>query len=132
MRILSKRVGVLNYLEKEVLVVKNLKVILVGSLGVVGYVIWYVLLAAVWLLPLIVLDFPFWADVLIILVAFNIPILGSLFEFALWIWSFTIVTSMPIGGFSIFYYIVFGIYILTSVLPFIVVLIATLFDKNYR
>lgn len=114
------------------LVVKNLKVILVGSLGVVGYVIWYVLLAAVWLLPLIVLDFPFWADVLIILVAFNIPILGSLFEFALWIWSFTIVTSMPIGGFSIFYYIVFGIYILTSVLPFIVVLIATLFDKNYR
>lgn len=109
---------------------EKLKNALVGTLGVVGYVVWNVILFGVYFIPVTVLDFPLWADILICLCIMEIPIVGRLMYFAAWIWSFIIVISNPIGGFSIFYLIAFAIYVLTGVVPFIINLVSVLFDER--
>jgi hypothetical protein len=96
---------------------EKLKDVLVGSLGVVGYVIYSVILYVIYFLPVLILDFPLWANILIVLCIMNIPIVGGILYLAAWIWSFTIVISMPIGGFSIFYFVAFAVYFFTSLLP---------------
>lgn len=103
---------------------------LVGTLGIVGYVIWIFILFGIYFIPVIVLNLPLWVEILIVLCIMNIPVIGNLLYFASWVWSFTIVISEPIDGWSIFYFVAFGIYILTEVLPFIINLIIALFDKS--
>ena len=89
-----------------------------------------VILAMLVMLPLQFLNFPFWVDTIIFIVICSTNLVGKLLGFILWIWSFVIVISNPIGGFSIFYLIVFAIYILTGVLPFVLSLISTPFDER--
>ena len=112
------------------LVVERIKDILVGSLGIVGYIVWKLILFVFYFIPVLTLDIPWWASTLAVICIMEIPIVGNLLYFASWVWSFIVVISKPISGFSIFYFIVFGIYVLTGVLPFIINLIATLFDER--
>ena len=109
---------------------EKLKDALVGTLGIVGYIAWSVLLAGIVFMPLSVLNFPLWADILIILIIMNIPILNKLLEFVIWIWSFTIVISEPITVFSVFYFVIFGIYILTDVIPLVIDITAIFSNRN--
>ena len=109
---------------------EKLKELLVGSLGIVGYVIWSVLLCVFYFLPVNVLDIPLWVDILIVLCIANIPVFGDFLYFVTWIWSFIIIISEPINVFSIFYLVVFGIYVFTGVIPFVRLLITAMFDKK--
>ena len=109
---------------------RKLKELLVGSLGIVGYVIWNILLYVFYFLPVFVLDFPLWADILIVLCIANLPFLGEILYFVTWIWSFIIIILEPINVFSIFYLVVFGIYVFTDVVPFVRLLITAMFDKK--
>ena len=108
---------------------EKLKDVLVGSLGVVGYVIWKFLLYVFYFFPVFCLELPLWLDILISLAILYIPIIGNFLYFAAWVWSFIIVLSNPINWFSVVYFIMFGIYILTGVLPFIINIILSLFDE---
>lgn len=109
---------------------EKLKELLVGSLGIVGYVIWNILLYGFYFLPVLALDIPLWADILIVLCIVNIPFLGEILYFVTWIWSFIIIISEPINVFSIFYLVAFGIYVFTGVIPFVRHLITAMFDKK--
>lgn len=109
---------------------EKLKEILVGSLGIAGYVIWNVMLYVFYFLPVLILDIPWWASIIVVLCIVNIPIFGDFLYFVTWIWSFVIITSEPISGFSIFYFIVFGIYVFTGVIPFIMRLTTAMFGKK--
>lgn len=109
---------------------KPLKDKLLGALGVVGLIIWYLISLTLLSLPLVFLGFPFWVDLLILFVIVSFPLSGGIVEFVIWIWSFIVVVSEPIDGWSVFYLVVFAIYCLTSLLPFVISLIASLFNND--
>ena len=109
---------------------KALKDILFGSLGIVGYVIWFILSVWVSYAPLIFLDFSFVVDVLIILAVTMLPFVGCVVEFVLWVWSFVVVLAEPIDGWSIFYFITFAFYFVTTPLTYVINLITMLINRN--
>ena len=109
---------------------KQLKDILLGSLGAVGYAIWFVASALLMYAPLLFLDFPFWIDVVIIIAVTTIPFVGGITEFVIWIWSFVVVISDPIDGWSIFYFVTFAIYFITNILTRAIDIIISLFFNN--
>ena len=96
---------------------EKLKDFLLGTLGVVGYIIWFILSAVLLYAPLMFLDFSFWIDVIIICAISCLPIAGSITEFVIWVLSFVVVVSEPIDGWSIFYFIAFAFYCFTVLLP---------------
>ena len=119
------------------LVVEKIKDVLVGSLGVVGMVVWSLVCAVLAFLPLSFLNFPLWMDLVIIFVILSMDFVGGLISLILWIWSFIIVISAPIDGLSIFYFVVFAVYFVTSVLPIVtnivislIALIVEIFNKD--
>ena len=108
---------------------KNFKETLVGTLGVVGFIIWFLLGAVLLFLPLSFLDFPLWVDFIIILVLMNTQVLGGVLSIVLWVWSFTEVIAHPIDGWSIFYFVGFAIYLLTSILPMVSGIISAIIES---
>ena len=105
----------------------KLKDILLGSLGIVGYILWFIIGALVMFAPLIFLDFSFLGYFLLTMILF-IPCIGAITNFILWIWSFTIVVSEPIDGWSIAYFIIFAIYGLSTIIPTAISIIASIID----
>jgi hypothetical protein len=120
-----------------VLVVEKLKEILVGSLGIAGYVVWFIFSIIMTFLPLSYLNNPLWVDFIIIFVIISFPFIGGMMECGIWIWAFVEVLSKPISGWSIFYFVVFAIYFFTVLLPialniigYIFALIAKIFSEE--
>lgn len=109
---------------------KFVKDFLIGTFGVVGFGIWFIIGALLMFAPLVFLDISFWVSLLLIIVIMYIPIIGDITNFVIWIWAFVVVLSESIDGWSIAYFIIFGIYILTSVLPTVIQLILTPFVKK--
>lgn len=103
---------------------KVLKEKLIGTLGTVGFILYFIISAMLTVAPLAVLDFPFWVDIIIIFVVFSIPIIGGLMNFIIWIWSFVVVISEPINGLSIFYFVALAVNFLPSVIDIIINIIS--------
>ena len=101
----------------------SLKEKLKVTLGFAGIILWYIIALAIFLTPLICLDFPLWADIIILFIILEVPLANTIAELTIWIWSFIEVVSHPINGFSIYYFIAFAIYFLTTFWPFIYLLI---------
>ena len=108
---------------------KNFKEALVDTFGVVGFILWFLLGAVLLFLPLSFLDFPLWVNFVIILVLINTRVLGDMLSIVLWIWSFTEVIAHPIDGWSIFYFVGFVIYLLTSILPTVLGIISNIIES---
>ena len=102
----------------------KVKDLLFGSLGVVGLILWYLIGAIVMFTPLVFLDFSFWVYWLITAALF-IPFIGGITNFIIWIWSFVVVVSEPIDGWSIAYFIIFAIYGLSTIIPTAISIIAS-------
>ena len=99
------------------LFLKYLKDFLVGTFGVVGFGLWFIIGALTMFAPLVFLDVSFWVSLLIIIAILYIPIIGDITNLVIWIWSFVVVISEPIDGFSIAYFIIFAIYGLSTIIP---------------
>lgn len=95
------------------------KDILLGSLGLAGLIIWYMISVMVRFTHLLFFDFSFLISFLVIMVLF-IPFVGGITNFILWVWSFNIVLSKPIDGWSIFYFCMLALYVITTILPFVI------------
>lgn len=106
---------------------KKLKDMFLGTFGVVGYVIWLLISFAVMFAPLWFLDFSFLIYLLITIVLF-IPFIGGITNFVLWVWSFGVVLSQPIDGWSVFYFAIFLIYAITTILPYIIQFVINIFS----
>ena len=110
---------------------KKLKEFLVGSLGTVGMVIWFIIDFAFLFTPLWFLDIPsFWITLVLTMLLF-IPCVGGLTSFVLWILSFIEILSVPIDGWSIFYFAMVAIYFISTVLPVAIYLIMYLLSSLY-
>ena len=105
---------------------------LAAKLGVLGYVIFYLIAAFFAYCPLIFLDFPFIVNAILIGVIMFLPIIGTILNLILWIWSFVVVLSAPIDIFSILYFIAFAVYIISEIITMAVSLVSTFLESNTK
>lgn len=92
---------------------------LMGSLGILGFLIYLMVAYLFQFAPLIVLDFHFIIFCLVFFVICFVPILGTLVNIVVWIWALVVTINGPQDAFAIVYYVVFGInalYVLMSIL----------------
>ncbi len=102
---------------------KRLKEKLIGTLGTVGFILYFIISAMITVAPLVVLDFPFWIDAIIIFVVISLPFIGGLIEFIIWIWSFVVIISAPISALSYIYFILFAARFLPNVIDIIMTML---------
>jgi hypothetical protein len=92
----------------------KLKDWLLGALGSAGFIVYLFILVAMNVLPMIILDFPWWA---VVLVCFAL----SFFEWSqflylgIWIWAFFVALGQPIDWISILFFVAFVVYIGTII-----------------
>lgn len=95
------------------------------SLGVAGLVLWYLIVIIITCAPLIcVLRFNMIINFILVGVMMFMPLIGTIVELVLWIWSFIVAINMPFDVFMLVYYIALLFYVITKVVPAIL----TLFD----
>ncbi len=95
---------------------------LVSALGGFGLVVWYLITSIVTFASLLVLDFPFIVVLIMIAVVLLHPFVGDIVQFILWVWSFVIALNEPIDVFMVIYFIAAAIYVLTTLIPFVLTL----------
>lgn len=92
----------------------KLKDWLLGALGSAGFIVYLFILVAMNVLPMIILDFPWWA---VVLVCFAL----SFFEWSqflylgVWIWAFVVALGQPIDWISILFFVAFVVYMGTII-----------------
>lgn len=104
----------------------RIKEMLVGKLGIVGIVIYYLFAFALIFTPLAFIGAnSFWVYLIFsaLLLISGINIIAN---FVLWVWSFVVVIEQPIDGGTVFYFIILAIYVLLGLLPTIIQLVANL------
>lgn len=106
----------------------RIKEMLVGKLGIVGIVIYYLLAFALIFTPLAFIG----ADSFWIYLIFSVLLLISginiIANFVLWVWSFVVVIEQPIDGGAVFYFIILAIYVLLGLLPTIIQIASNLIE----
>lgn len=98
-----------------------LKQKMVSAMGGIGAVLYYILLLAVGVFPLVILKTSFIWDVVIIAATQLFPPLSIV----VWIWAFVVAVSTPITTVSIIFFILFTI----IALPFFISIICDLFGR---
>ena len=107
---------------------KNLKDELIGWLGVAGVILYYLIGIFLMIVPLVVLDFPLVVNLIILMVFVSFQFIGGLTNMVLWVWSFIVIISEPIDGWSIFYFVVFAIEVFTTFLPLVANIVSGLIN----
>lgn len=87
----------------------RLKTWLINALGGFGWVVWMALAIAVHFAPLYMLDFPWWADVLILAFVFFFAEIGAVLMLPLWIWALIETIHGPHDTAAILFYICCGL-----------------------
>lgn len=106
---------------------KNFKEKLSTYFGGFGFILWYLITVLISFAPLIfVFNFNPVIDIVIVGVITFIPIIGSIVELVLWIWSLSIALNMPFDIFILMYCIALLIYVVTKLVPAII----SLFDRR--
>ena len=97
---------------------EKLKEILAGSLGIIGYIIWSLLLVTILCFPIPYLNNPIWVDFIItFVIIMSIPFISVLMESVIWVWAFVVVLLEPIGVWSVVYFVAFAFYFFSTLLP---------------
>lgn len=102
---------------------------LVNSLGWFGYILYFLIASVLAFIPLSILQFSFWINILIILAILCVPVLGDIAEFLLWVYSFPKAISGEQDIWAIIYYIGLAMYVITSLLPTVINWIILLYEK---
>lgn len=79
------------------------------------------------LLPLYIIGFPMWLD-LILIFASQLPFINILVGAVMWTWGLIIVLGNPITWLSIVYFVLFG----AVVIYWLMVIIAVIVDAHYN
>ena len=102
-----------------------LKEKLAGALGVAGIWIYYGITVLFAFAPLVMLDFPFLVDLLIIAAIMFLPYIGSIANLVLWVWAFIVTLGGPQDVIAIVFYVLFGI----NALRFIYIFVLSSFNR---
>ena len=88
---------------------QKLKEWLLSALGGAGFVVYIIIICVMNVLPMVILDFPWWAIVLVCAAL-------SFFEWAqfpylgVWIWAFVVALKQPIYWVTVLFFIAFAVY----------------------
>ena len=99
---------------------------LTSALGSFGFVLFYIFIVLYAYAPLLVLDFPIWVDLLLILVISTFRGLGGILCLGLYIWALVVVLTHPFNVISAIFLVCTVLYFFTSVFPSI----KLIFNKN--
>jgi hypothetical protein len=92
----------------------KLKDWLLGALGSAGFIVYLFILVAMNVLPMIILDFPWWAVALVCL-ALSFFEWSQFLYLGVWIWAFVVALGQPIDWISILFFVAFVVYIGTII-----------------
>ena len=90
---------------------------LTAAFGVFGFALYYLLFTAIAYAPLLILDFSWWIDLLLIAGILFLPFVGRLTELVLWVWAFLLVVEMEPCLKAALFYIGAALYVLFVLLP---------------
>lgn len=88
----------------------KLKDWLVSALGSAGFIVYFIILVVMNALPMIILDFPWWAVVLVCL-ALSFFEWSQFLYLGVWIWAFVVALGQPIDWISCLFFVAFAVYI---------------------
>ena len=88
-----------------------------NALGGLGFVLFYVLTVIYAFAPLLVLDFPLIADILLIFVIVNLRSIGGVLCLALYIWAAVAVFTHPLNLASVIFIVCAVLYTVLCVIP---------------
>lgn len=108
---------------------KKFKDKLQNSLGVFGIVLYYAMLFIFAYAPLIVLDFPFWADLIIFAVIAFLPVIYYVTGPIFWIWGLIKVMDGPQDVIAYIYYVGFALWLISIVFQLVIPLIKMIIEK---
>lgn len=96
----------------------SLKEKMTAALGTVGIYLWFGISVLITFAPLaFVLKLGIIIDLILIAVVTTVPVIGTIVELGLWIWSFVKALSMPFDLFIGIYYVALAIYVFTKLVP---------------
>lgn len=96
---------------------RDLKSALGGACGWFGFVLFYILVIVLVIMPLTALDFPWWAAVLFIIATQIFPVLGGIAWLVVWTWSFFVMIHAPLCSYTVVYFISFAVYLIFFFIP---------------
>ena len=95
---------------------------LIGALGSVGLILWYLLSLLIAVMPLVMIGASFWLNLLLLAVIQFIPATSGLF----WVWGLVCAIRGPQDTIAIIYYVLFVI----MFLPFFINSVLSIFKKR--
>lgn len=112
----------------------KLKEFLVSRLGWLGYGIWFAIYLLLVFPGFIFLGMPFWAKLIFTAAVILIPslVFNLIAQVALWAFSFPTVLASPLNIFSVWYYICFVIFLITTVIIPIISIIKDFYGNKRR
>lgn len=108
--------------------VLSLKERITSGLGSAGVVVWYIISIFYSIAPLMILKFPLWVDLLLILAMTALPFIGETIRLALFIWAFVVAIHMSLSVLTVVFFVFAAIYVFTEAIPLIVSL-TDLFER---
>lgn len=101
----------------------NLKDKLFGALGTFGIILFYILATAIIGIPLAFLDWPFWVDLIVLLVIYFFNLIGGIVQIIIFALSMPVALSSPINFFTIMYFICLAVYVIFCLIPAIITIV---------
>lgn len=106
----------------------SIKEKLEGAIGGAGTILFYIISILMSVSPLVLIDLPFWIDVLL-LALLSAPFIGDIAYIFICIKAFPVAISDPADFISILFFISFAINISCKVLPLIIALVSAAAEK---
>ena len=88
---------------------------LLSALGTFGVILWYIISAIIYILPLVMIGKSFLMNLLFLAVMYFFPLSSVVF----WVWGLVCTINGPQDVFAIIYYVVFAVMYLPFVLSFL-------------
>ncbi len=88
-----------------------------NAFGIFGLVLYYVITFSLSFAPLIILGFPFWVNLILVIVILAVPVLGEIALLGLFVWAFIVAVGQPIDAWSIVLFVAAAVYVFTTLVP---------------
>lgn len=92
-----------------------------ASLGMFGVILWELVLFVICFMPFMILGFPFWIAVIVVILMNVLPVLGGAVSLGLYIWAFIVALKMPSSALVIAFYVCFALYVIVAVYKLLIV-----------
>lgn len=105
---------------------------LLSKLGSAGVVIYWIIAVILFIMPLVILGLPWWANIIISGIMLGAPLVGEVVEFAVYVWALVEAVKQPCDWAILIFYISLALYIISTLIPSILELVSGVLEKRNR